>query len=327
MCEIPINDHDREYPNEYSEVERPFLQQLRLMGWDFVQGDIDYPQHTFREHFREVLLLPKLREAIRRINLDDAGNPWLDDATIDRAITELKRTERQGLLAKNEELTTKMIKGVSVDPPEGSGINHPITVKFIEYDPARTDQNEFLAINQFRVDFIGRPSFVIPDIILFVNGIPVGVVECKSPSVNEPMQAGVNQLLRYSNNRDEVEDDEGVPHLFDFNQLMISTWYFEARVSTLNGGFEHYQEWKDTSPVPNADVCAELGKESLQSQETLVAGMLRPAHLLDIIRNFILFTDDNGRRIKIVVPFTRPSTNCSLGRPARKPAVTTSAEA
>lgn len=308
MADIPLSDNEREYPNEYTEVERPLLEQLGAMGWDYVQGDIDYPEKTFRERFRDVLLRPKLRQAIRRINRDEHGDEFLDDVTVERAIHELERTTQHSLLGKNQELTEKLITGVHVERAEGSHeagqrLQH---VKFIEFDAEHADRNDFLAINQFRVDFVGRTGFVIPDIVLFVNGIPLAVAECKSPSIAEPMQEGINQLLRYSNNRPEVEEPEGVEHLFLFNQLMVTTWFYEARVATLGAGYKHYQEWKDTHPVPEARVREELAKPEgkLKSQEVLAAGMLRPCHLLDLVRNFVLFTeDDEGRPIKVVARY------------------------
>ena len=221
MHQIPRTDNDREYPNEYTEVERPLLVQLEAMGWQCVRGELDYPQKTFRERFREVILMDKLRDAVRRINRDDDGNPYLDDVTIDRAIRELLTTTEFGVFDKNRELTDKLIRGVSVDPADrrGESGQRSVPVKFIEFDPEHLDRNEFLAINQFRVDFIGRTGFVIPDIVLLVNGIPLAVIECNSPSITEPMQAGIDQLLHYSNNRPEVEEIEVVDQLFLFNQL------------------------------------------------------------------------------------------------------------
>jgi type I restriction enzyme R subunit len=152
------------------------------------------------------------------------------------------------------------------------------------------------------LEFIGRTGFVIPDIVLFVNGIPLVVVECKSPSIVEPMTEGITQLLRYSSQRQDVVEDEGVPHLFEYNQIMISTWFYETRVAPLAAQYEFYQEWKDTNPVPIENVAAELGKapNQLKSQEILTAGMLRPSHLLDILRNFVLYGEDNGKMIKIM---------------------------
>jgi len=299
---IPLTDPDREHPNEYTEVEYPLLTQLVGMGWEYLHGDLDYPQKTDREHFREVILRPRLRAAIRKINCDPDGNAYLDDVTIDRAVRELERTESQSFLDRNKDATEKLVRGVRVPWGEKPtwATEDKVRIRFFDFENA--GENDFVAINQFRVEFVGRTGFVIPDVVLFANGIPLVVVECKSPAIVEPMTEGVSQLLRYSNQRVEVVGDEGVPHLFQYNTAMVSTWYYEARAGALGAQYEHYQEWKDTIPVPVEDVAAELGKtpEQLKSQELLVAGMLRPAQLLDILRNFVLFGEEDGKMIKII---------------------------
>ena len=306
---IPELDPDlaREIPSEWTTVERPLLAQLAAMGWEYLQGDLDYPQKTHRENFREVLLRQPLRQAILTINA--AEN--LDDITIDRAIRALETSDRPGGMDRNRELTEKLITGVTVVRAVGGDEPHSrnVTVRFIDFDPARQEHNTFLAVNQFRIDFIGQVGFVIPDVILFVNGIPLVIIECKSPSLAEtddggfwkPIESGINQLLRYSNRRDEVELEEGVEHLFHWNQLMISSCYYAARVATFGADYKHYVEWKDTTPFSEADVLAEIGRTGtkLRSQERLVAGMLRPAHLLDILRHFILFQVEDGKLIKL----------------------------
>lgn len=244
---IPSLDPDpqRETPNEWTTVERPLLLQLAAMGWEYLQGDMDYPQKTLREHFRDVLLREPLRNAIRRINAAED----LDDITMDRAIRELERSDKPGGPDRNRELTEKLIKGVSVPRATGGDSSHSrhVTVRFIDFDPAGQDNNSFLAINQFRIDTIGRVGFVIPDVILFVNGIPLVVIECKSPSLAEtddggfwkPVESGITQLLRYSNQREEVELEEGVEHLFHWNQLMVSSCYYAARVATFGADYKH----------------------------------------------------------------------------------------
>jgi len=306
---IPEQDADpqRETPNEWTVVERPLLQQLVAMGWDYLQGDLDYPQKTFRENFRDVLLQERLRSAILKINAEED----LDDITIDRAIRELERSDRPGGLDRNRELTEKLIKGVSVPRATGGDSPHArnVTVRFIDFNPAGQDNNTFLAINQFRIDYIGRVGFVIPDVILFVNGIPLVIIECKSPSLAEtddggfwkPIESGITQLLRYADQREDVEQEEGVAHLFVWNQLMVSSCYYAARVATYGADYKHYVEWKDTTPFSETEVLAEIGRTGshLRSQEKLVAGMLRPAHLLDILRHFILFQVEEGRLVKL----------------------------
>ena len=129
------------------------------------------------------------------------------------------------------------------------------------------------------------------------------MVECKSPGTSEPMPSAIDQLRRYSNQRHaagEVDLDEGNERLFHTNQFFVATSFDEARFGTISADAQHYLEWKDTTPVPLAEVKLELAKEHLSSQNTLAAGMLRPAHLLDIIRHFTLFQPVSGRTIKIV---------------------------
>jgi type I restriction enzyme R subunit len=297
MTKIPELKPPTSTPTEWSEVERPLLLQLARMGWKYLPGDIDVPDLTERETFRQVVLYGRLREAIKRINADDGP---VDDLTVDRAIRALEATGGQALLEKNRILTERLIKGVPVESTE-PGAQRQRWIRFIEFDPAKQDRNDFLAINQFRVDLPGGGTFVIPDVVLFVNGLPLVVVECKSPGITDPIGEGLDQLLRYSNNRYWVDEDEGVEDLFLFNQLMVVTSFYKARLGTLGAHHEHYMEWKDTTPLTPEEVAQEIGKtpEALKSQELLAAGALRPCQLIDILRNFILFKIEDGKLIKI----------------------------
>src|SRR5436305_15042050 len=94
---IPEVDYSRENPNEFTEVERKLLLQLVAMGWDFIQGDLDYPGKTERASFSETVLLERLRRAFRRINKDEQGQEWLDDLTLDRAAREMLSPEGNSL--------------------------------------------------------------------------------------------------------------------------------------------------------------------------------------------------------------------------------------
>jgi type I restriction enzyme, R subunit len=286
------------HPSEFSQVELPLMEQLRGMHWQVVTGSIEDPAATGRASFREVLLYDRLREALRRINRGPEGEPWLDDARLAQAINALEHVSATRLMEANEYVTELLLKGTQVEGLPGWDDGREQTVRFFDWESP--EANDFLVVNQFRVDPPGERKFSIPDLVLFVNGIPLVVMECKSPAATDPMEQGITQLLRYSNQRDWYEGEEGVEKLFHYNQLLVSTYGLEARVGSIGAGYEHFLEWKDTSPVPTAAVAAEMGKETLTSQETLVAGMLRPAHLLDIMRNFILFMQAGTRRTKLV---------------------------
>ena len=144
----------------------------------------------------------------------------------------------------------------------------------------------------------------MPDVVLFVNGIPLVVIECKSPYITDPMAEGINQLRRYANQRD-LGAPEGNEQLFWTNQFDVSTYGDKARVGTFTSEAEHFLEWKDAAPLSHDQLAAQLGKPAaeLTGQELLMAGMLTPANLLDIVRHYTLFTEISGRRIKLVARY------------------------
>jgi type I restriction enzyme R subunit len=336
---------------EYDLVERPFCEQLRGMGWQWIEGDTDVPELTERQNFREVLLKGRLTAALRKLNLRD-GQPWLDDDRIRRVIEKLERAEGHRLMEINESATRLLLKGTEIDGLPDWNFGRNQLVRFIDFEnPAN---NDFLVINQFKVELTSGRGHVIPDAVLFVNGIPLCVAEFKSPGIENPLQEAIHQLLRYSNQRREIwptlyTDNEGVERLFHTNQLLIASDFFEARAATIGAPPEAYLEWADTSPVPMSKVAEELGvlprpaveteaaqelaaigpekgeraglplffrkreqrPESLRSatgadlksQQILVAGMLRPAHLLDLIRNFTVFQQVDGKTRKVVARY------------------------
>ena len=111
------------------------------------------------------------------------------------------------------------MRGVNVSGPDGE---HERRVRFIGFEPG--DQNEFIAVNQFRVDppgAIGDRGFIVPDIVLFVNGLPLVVIEAKSPAVTDPIAIAIDQMRRYANRR-IPEKNEGAERLFWTNQLLVA---------------------------------------------------------------------------------------------------------
>jgi type I restriction enzyme R subunit len=288
---------------EYLESEKPLIDQLVGMGWVHTEGDFNDPAKTLRDDFRQVLLEKDLKDALRRINLDPKKKEWLDDARLAQAMNALKRVPAANLLEANQETTNLLLKGMVVDGVEGWNDGKGQTVHFFDWD--RPERNTFRVVNQFRLDCPSgqNPKFITPDLVLFVNGIPLVVIECKSPHVPSALEEAIDQLQRYANRRQElriVDVPEGNEELFRFSQVLVATCFERARAGTFSSLACHYLEWKDTSPVPISEVAAKLGKASLSSQETLAAGMLRPAHLLDIVRHFTLFMDGGGRTFKAV---------------------------
>jgi type I restriction enzyme, R subunit len=285
---------------EYQRVELPLVEQLKGLGWVHVEGSKSDPGVTGRGSFREVFLEGRLRDALRRINHDRDGRPWLNEARVAQAVGALTRPKAVRLIEINQELTERLLLGTTVDGVEGWDHGRDRTVQFIDWE--HPERNEFLVVNQFRVDEPGGQGhkFIAPDLVLFVNGIPLVVIEAKSPGVVEPMVKAIRQLRRYAGQRGQPEGNE---RLFHTNQFVVATSFEKALVGTFTAAEEHFAEWKTTEPAPEADVCVSLGVTALSSQERLVAGMLAPQRLLDLVRHFTLFMQAGPRTVKAVARY------------------------
>lgn len=294
---------------ELEDVEKPFVAQLQELGWQHIEGSIDAPSVTGRTGFAEVIQESVLRDQLRTLNLGPDGAPWLDEARLAEAVSAITRLGTHKLMEANEKASTLLIRGLTVEGLSGWDGGRGQTLRYIDWEtPAN---NRFTVINQYRVDcppgFNSAKQFIVPDLVLLVNGIPLVVVECKSPSIPEPLAEAVDQLRRYSNQRKaafEVDDNEGNEPLFATNQLLVATSFDEARVGCVGAAFEHYAQWKTVVGPDGSgseiEVAQALGKAALSEQERLIAGLLAPAHLLDVVQNFMLVMQAGGQTIKTV---------------------------
>lgn len=286
--------------SEYSEVERPFLQQLTELGWTVIDQGGGVPQNaarSLRPNFRQWLLPEVFDAAVRAINRSDDGKTWLTDRQLEDLRSQLLRQPNRTLLEANEAVQTLLFKA-QVDVNETTGESDPV-VRLIDFH--NLWNNQFHAINQFRIDTPGCvKACIIPDIVLFVNGIPLCVVECKkgSETCANPMQEAFVQLQRYMRRRPSTAVSglkEGEPRLFHSNLLLIRSCGLEADYGTITSGEEHFYAWKTLYPQGD-----EAGN-SLNAQQQLIAGMLTQANLLQILRTSALFMDtDGGPRVKVV---------------------------
>jgi len=268
--------------DEFEKVELPALEQLQSLGWTYIKGeDLSPDNSTERSSFKDVVLEDRLAANIKRIN------PWISDQNLQKVVKDLTKTQYTNLIEANQAIWTTINQCVSVMQDLGKG-NKGQTVHIIDF--ANLENNEFVCTNQFKVSGVNQN--IIPDIILFVNGMPLAVIECKSPYITNPMEAGIDQLLRYANRRNP-ENDEGAEKLFHFNSMMVSTHRDRARVGTITSRMDHYLEWKDPYPLTVDDVGAEEG-----SQEVLIAGLFTKSNFLDVYQNFTVFEPMDGRIIK-----------------------------
>jgi type I restriction enzyme R subunit len=290
--------------SEYTEVEQPFLQQLAALGWTVMDQGPQLPQDaapSLRPSFRPWWLPGVFRDSVRALNtLPDVGGEgaaWLTDRQLEELESQLFRQPQRTLLEANQAVHELLLKA-QVDVNEATGEVDPV-VKLIDFH--HPERNRFHAINQFRIATPGCVrEFIVPDIVLFVNGIPLAVVECKKGSATcaNPMQEAFVQLQRYMRRRAETEAaglKEGEPRLFHSNLLLVRTCGLEADYGSISSGEEHFYAWKTLYPADDA------ARATMNPQQQLVAGMLMPANLLQMLRTCTVFMDtDAGARVKVV---------------------------
>ena len=220
-----------------------------------------------RTDFSKVILEDDLKEAIRRINND------VDEEQLQEVIRQIKNLEHNNTILNNKQFTKYLLEGCQV-PINENGETRYRTIKIVDFN--NISNNTFKAINQYT---IVEHSEKRPDIIIFVNGLPLVVVELKS-TVREDVKLidGYNQLKGYQ----EVH----IPTLFYYNQFMIVSDGVQARAGTITSPWSRFSEWKKIEADDEVT-------ENMPTHKTLFYGMLRKDRLLDIINNYILWSDDS----------------------------------
>lgn len=280
--------------NEDTLSERPAIEQLKRMGYGFVPGEKLDPQETGdceRTSRREVVLVDRLKRKLAELN------PEATEETLDKAIRRVTNIQGTGLINENKAFHQDLVSSVSIEQETGAGRRN-LTVKFIDFDDL--EKNEFLVVNQFWVKAT-KPPDRRPDIVLFVNGIPLVVIECKSPVAHA---AGIEQAVSDLNAYQRL-----IPTLFRTNQMLIGVNLFGARYGAIESAPEDFLEWKaptdadlpmmsDHPAVREMRTLGLLDDHELSrtpaAQDVLIASLLNKRNLLDIIRNFIVFDATGG---------------------------------
>lgn len=294
--------------SEYAHVEKPLLTQLAGLGWTVIDhgaGAIPHdPAVSLRASFRELVLPAVFRDAVRALNRTADGRDWLTERQFVGLIDDIFRQPNKTLLEANEAVQALLFKA-QVDRNELIGEIEP-TVRLIDF--ATPERNLFHAINQFRVETPGCvKAFIVPDVVLFVNGLPLVVIEAKIGDANtaNPMYEAFVQLQRYRDARPETTRAglrEGEPKLFYPNLALIRTCGEHAEFGTISSAEEHFYGWRNVWPERYASIVTPLGVE--RDQERLAQGLLNPHALLDMLRTCSVFMDlPNGRRVKVLARY------------------------
>lgn len=290
---------------EYQNVEKPFLDKLRQLGWQVIDQGIGIPQDpakSLRNNFKEVILPEVFSDTVRNINRTADGKEWLTDKQLNEILFEIQNFPGKTLHEANKEISRLLVKGTSVGRNELTGEEHP-SVRLVDF--RNWEANSFVSINQFRIITPGASrQGIIPDIVLFLNGLPVVVVECKDFDVAEPLSEAFLQVTRYANTReDDYGIKEGEERLFHYNLFSIITHGLEARAGTISADFEFYNNWIDIFPEEYKTVQYPPDEER---QEVLIHGMLNKEILVDLLKHFTRFVEiKKGKEVKIVARYNQ----------------------
>jgi len=261
-----------------NEIEEIALSYLKNIGYSYLLGtdispDGDHPERQYSE----VVLTTRLRDAIDKLN------PYINQDAKEDALKKVCRTVSPNLLINNEIFYRYLTDGVDVEVRTKGGIRGE---KVYIIDFTKHDKNEFLAVNQFTV--IEGNQNKRPDIILFVNGLPLVVIELKNAvDENASVKTAYNQLQTYK---------QAIPSLFTYNELLIVSDGWDALCGTLTSDFGRFMSWKSKDGLTTADY--------LQPQmEVMFSGMLNKSTLLDLIRQFIVFEKNDSKTLKIVAAY------------------------
>ncbi len=227
-----------------------------------------------RADYRQVLLLERLQGAIHRLN------PDIPPAARDDALKQIADLGMPVLLSANRRLHQLLVTGVPVEYQK-DGETRGDFVRLIDWhEPAN---NEWRAINQFSIK--GPQHTRRPDIILFVNGLPLVLLELKNPAdEHADLWKAYEQIQTYK---------EQIPDVFQYNELLVISDGSEARLGALSSNAERFMQWRTIDGV----ILDPLGQ--FNELETLIRGVLAPAYLLDYLRYFVLFEDDGTLLKKI----------------------------
>jgi type I restriction enzyme R subunit len=254
-----------------SELEAICLSWLEGLGYSVLAGPEIAPGELFAERktFGEVILEKRFRESLKRIN------PGVPAEAIDEAARKVLRIDSPNLVEANQNFHWWLVNGVPVEYARKDGSIAGDLVKLVDFE--NLDNNDWLAVNQFTVIESGRNRR--PDIVVFVNGLPLGVIELKNPADEKAtVLSGFKQIQTYK---------AEIPSLFTCNEVLVTSDGLQARMGTITSDFEWFMPWRTIE----GEVLAPKGMVEL---EVLTKGVFEKSRFLDLIRNYIAFENDKG---------------------------------
>jgi type I restriction enzyme R subunit len=256
-------------------IEQILIQELTEIGYSYIHGGVISPDGMYVERtFQEVVLKERLREAIAKFN------PSIPYEAQEDALKKVVRADSPELVMNNYTFHRYLTEGVDIEYRKGDRI---VGDKVWLVDFSHVEANEFLAVNQFTI--IEGNQNKRPDLILFVNGLPLVVIELKNATdQNANLQAAFNQLQTYK---------KAIPTLFQYNSLLIASDGWDALYGSLTAPKQFFLPWKSIDGKLVAD-------PDIPQMEVMAKGLLNKQVLLDLIRHFTIFHQNKEKLSKII---------------------------
>ncbi|WP_017940276.1 type I restriction endonuclease subunit R [Zestomonas thermotolerans] len=263
-----------------AEIESALLDQLRALGYRIErEEDIGPDGHRpERESHDEVVLRGRFEDAVARLN------PGVPPEARQDAIRRVTQSELPALLEENRRLHRLMTEGVDVEYYADDGTLTAGKVALIDFE--QPESNDWLAVRQFTV--INGQNTRRPDVVVFVNGLPLAVIELKAPgSGNATLAGAFNQLQTYK---------QQIPQLFHTNALLVTSDGISARVGSLSADLERFMPWRTTDGM-------EIAPKGAPELPTLIEGVFEHRRLLDLLRDFTVFGETGSGLVKIIAGY------------------------
>ncbi len=265
--------------NEFGLSEDPILEYLQEMGYEYKHGQEISPdgENPERDSYSQVVLRKRLKRKLNEFN--DVPEQAINDA-----VSSLLGSNSPKVMKNNKDFHEKLVNGVKVEYEQnGEKVGDRVQVIADE-----ADDNDFLAVNQFRIKQ-GENTARRPDILLFLNGLPVGILELKDPTNHSAdLKTAYKQIMN--------KYQRDIPKLFHYTEFVAVADMDGARMGTLDTPWEWFSNWNyiedegDTHP-------------EMSAAEILVRGAFNKGRMTDLIKNYILFTEEDGKIKKILAAY------------------------
>ena len=258
-----------------ADVEQAALDWLQAAGWRVRYGPEIAPDtpDAERSGYDQVVLARRLRDALAELN------PGLPEPALEDAYRKLTRSEGATLEARNRAFHHLLVHGVTVEYSSQDGSVRGAQARVVDFDDA--DANDWLAVNQFTVS--ENKSTRRADIVLFVNGLPLAVIELKNPADEDAtIWTAWNQLQTYK---------AELSTLFSMNEALVVSDGTQARIGTLTAGSEWFKPWRTVTGEG-------LAEPNMTELQVMLEGVFTPHYFLDLLRDFTVFEDGGGALVK-----------------------------